>query len=832
MKINLYILVLLLSINSHFVMGQTIEFEKNVYELGDIDLAELNDSVVYYDFKFKNSGDAPLQIKNVLSSCGCLASEWSKESYAPGSTGNIRLSYRPFQRKEKRVTLLAEVYTNSKNFGTHKGVHNLRISANIIGERSTLKPQYTLECGDKKTTLLQNDIYDTILGRIITKMQKGYTQSQDKKVEKLVATIRLGGYWEHIDYKCSFRTNWEPIEHLSNVGQMALAYVTPSSIYCGSSSLFGVINDALNYWNQANPRSNNWWYNQIGGSQTLADVLVLLSRGKNQIGDDLFNDLCYKLKQSNPFKWTGANKLDIAKHHLYRGCLLKNDSIVKKTAQQSFYPIRITRKEGIQEDMSYQQHGEQLYLGGYGIVFSAGISEVAYFLRETPYALKKEQLDIFSRFLREGFLQVFRGGAIDWSVTGRGISREGIVMNQKIIPNPGVVGIIDRMVVVDTVYKDFYLKARERFSTRDKEDYGVEKQNISFWCSDYMIHNRTAFQATVRTASTRCRKTESGNGENLLGAFLSDGAFTIRQRGDEYLDVFSVWEWDKIPGVTSIKQEKTLAAIWGAKGRSQLTAGVSNGVIGGYAYKHDDHGFKATKSWFFLDDMVVALGAGISADTQALHTTLEQSHLRSKVEYKMGKQVKEINMGKVTLANPAYILHNNMAYVPLEGGELQLKASNQKGNWVEINYNERNEAIEMPVFNLIWEHPKGTKKATYSYIQLPACHDIKQINRAKKMISFINNPALQAVYCQKSGCAIALFYKKGKYSIGKSYFSVDKPALLLIEGLQNNQLKIEVVNPMGDSSEIGVEVQHIKDKIFKRVATSDLKSSSFCVENL
>ena len=131
------------------------------------------------------------------------------------------------------------------------------------------------------------------------------------------------------------------------------------------------------------------------------------------------------------------------------------------------------------------------------------------------------------------------------------------------------------------------------------------------------------------------------------------------------------------------------------------------------------------------------------------------------------------------------------------------------------------------MFNLIWEHPKGTKKATYSYIQLPDCHDIKQINRAKKTISFINNPDLQAVYCQKSESAIALFYKKGKYSIGKSHFSVDKPALLLIEGLQNNQLKIEVVNPTGDSSEIRVEVQHKKNKTSKGVATFDLKSSSF-----
>ena len=824
MKMNSYILIIILFMSSHFVMGQTIEFEKVIYELGDIDLTKLKDSVVYYDFKFKNTGDAPLQIKSILSSCGCLASEWSKQSYAPGSMGFIRLSYRPFQRREKKVTLLADVYTNSKG----KAVHNLRMSANLLGDRGPLKVHYTLERENNQLTVPQvGDIYEIILDRVIKKMQSGYAQSNDKKVEQLVATIRIGGYWEHIDYKCYFRTNWEPIKHLSNVKLMALAYVTPKSAYFGSSSLFNVINDALIYWNQVNPRSHNWWFNQIGGSQELADVLVLLSQGNKQLSKDLFNGLCMKLKQSDPFKWTGANKLDIAKHHLYRGCLLKNDSIVKVAAQQSFYPIHITRKEGIQEDMSYQQHGAQLYLGGYGIVFSAGISEVAYLLRNTPYALKKEKLEIFSRFLREGFFQVFRGGAIDWSVTGRGISREGIIISKNLIPNPGVIAIIDRMIIVDTVYKDFYLKARKRFSEIGEESYGVEKQNVSFWRSDYMVHNRPAFQATIRTASTRCRKTESGNGENLLGTFLSDGAFTIRQKGDEYLNVFPVWEWDKIPGVTSVKKEKVVAMTWGAKGHSKLTAGVSNGVVGAYAYMHDDHDFKAVKSWFLLDDMVVALGVGISADNQALHTTLDQSHLRSIVEYKIGRQIEEIGKGKVILVNPEYILHNNMAYVPLEDGELVLKASDQKGNWVEINYNERNEELELPIFNLIWEHPKGTQEASYSYIQLPSCRDEKQIKNAKESITFVNSQDLQAVYCKKTECAMALFYKKGEYRVGKWSISVDKPALLLIEGLKNKQPKIEVVNPMGDSSEIVVEVKYKNDKISKCIPTFDLKSSSF-----
>ena len=113
-------------------------------------------------------------------------------------------------------------------------------------------------------------------------------------------------------------------------------------------------------------------------------------------------------ERSDPRKWTGANKMDIAIHHLIRGCLLKNDSIVRVNADEIFYPVQIVANEGIQEDLSYHQHGPQLYIGGYGTVFVDNIVRMGNILNGTKYAMNPEKLTLFSNFIRNTYFNVFR----------------------------------------------------------------------------------------------------------------------------------------------------------------------------------------------------------------------------------------------------------------------------------------------------------------------------------------------------------------------------------------------------------------------------------------
>lgn len=48
---------------------------------------------VSIEFSFTNTGDEPLLIADVVPSCGCTASDYSKEAIAPGKSSKINITY-------------------------------------------------------------------------------------------------------------------------------------------------------------------------------------------------------------------------------------------------------------------------------------------------------------------------------------------------------------------------------------------------------------------------------------------------------------------------------------------------------------------------------------------------------------------------------------------------------------------------------------------------------------------------------------------------------------------------------------------------------------------
>lgn len=66
-----------------------IEFEETVHDFGNIKEGEK----VEHIFKFKNTGDVPLILTGVQPSCGCTASDYTKDPVAPGAEGTISLTF-------------------------------------------------------------------------------------------------------------------------------------------------------------------------------------------------------------------------------------------------------------------------------------------------------------------------------------------------------------------------------------------------------------------------------------------------------------------------------------------------------------------------------------------------------------------------------------------------------------------------------------------------------------------------------------------------------------------------------------------------------------------
>ncbi len=49
-------------------------------------------------FVFRNTGEAPLLLQTVRTTCGCTAAAWTETPVEPGQTGSVRIDFEGYQR--------------------------------------------------------------------------------------------------------------------------------------------------------------------------------------------------------------------------------------------------------------------------------------------------------------------------------------------------------------------------------------------------------------------------------------------------------------------------------------------------------------------------------------------------------------------------------------------------------------------------------------------------------------------------------------------------------------------------------------------------------------
>ena len=98
-----------------------IKFVEETHDFGNIK----EGTQATYEFKFTNTGNAPLILESVQASCGCTTPEWSKDPIAPGQTGKVIATFNSSGRpgtftKTITVKYNGAVETNT-NYLTIKG---------------------------------------------------------------------------------------------------------------------------------------------------------------------------------------------------------------------------------------------------------------------------------------------------------------------------------------------------------------------------------------------------------------------------------------------------------------------------------------------------------------------------------------------------------------------------------------------------------------------------------------------------------------------------------------------------------------------------------------
>ena len=291
------------------------------------------------------------------------------------------------------------------------------------------------------------------------------------------------------------------------------------------------------------------------------------------------------------------------------------------------------------------------------------------------------------------------------------------------------------------------------------------------------------FYASVRLPAEGVHGSETINGENLLGGYLSHGLTCLVRTGKEYDKIFGCWDWGRLPGVTSPaspESPETAALV-----APHFSGGVSDGKTGLSAVDITPGEcalYSARKAYVFLDDMVVFLGCDIASDSPVeVCTTVNQCRLNGDVTAD-GTVVERSDQLRPISAKT--IWHDGFWYVFFKPHRLMLRNGLQSGRWSNITSapGVPCETVTKPVFLLSVLHGEKPEKESYVYAALPGASDDDVNKKVFERIGIIaNTSAVQAVYDMKTEKAMVVFYQPACVDAGVYRISADKPCMVITD---------------------------------------------------
>lgn len=497
-------------------------------------------------------------------------------------------------------------------------------------------------------------------------------------------TLQANQQWNDVDYKDPAPNVWKAFDHLKRIHEMTVAYTAPWSSLKDDPEIFKAIENGLIYWNRAKPKNNNWWWNEIEAPRTLGVILIMLDQkdNRNRLPESLFTNLVKQMEYKRYKGDTGVNMADYDTHIFYRGLINKDEKEIQSGLDNIFSINKPTVKEGIQFDGSYAQHDIMLHIFGYGTEYLKVETYIGAMVADTKFAMKGEQLKVFTGFITKTLLPQIRGRYTNSTSFGRQISRENFTDLEWLIP------YLESLIIMDKANTQVYKDAILRLKEKRKPGYHIAEFQKHYWNSDFSFYQNKNYQFSLRMSSKYTEQAETNlNGENKLGGYRSIGSYSILQDGTEYFNIYPVWDWKKIPGTTTLDELPIPDTYCLTPGESGFAGGVSNGKIGASVFLQNQFGVKAQKSWFMFDGAVICLGNNITAGKEEkVFTTVEQNFFKDVVLYQSSGNKKEIGAGQfINNKDKQILIHRNTAYVFPQETNLNISTQNQKGRWKDIN---------------------------------------------------------------------------------------------------------------------------------------------------
>jgi len=606
----------------------------------------------------------------------------------------------------------------------------------------------------------------------------------DIDASQILKTINSLGSWPDINYQDKTASAWEPAKHLKRTFELSVQYRDEKSQFFGKTEVRNAIIHALRFWTNNPPIASNGWWNMIGAPNLLGGIYVLME-----------NDLDESLKQRGIAlmklsvkpdyydyygKATGQNALWIASAHMYASCITNDVEGLKRVFKTVAEEVVVSEKEGIQPDYSFYQHGPQNYAFGYGKGFAETAAKYFLLANETAFQFTAEKIAVLSNYMLQGQQWMTRYSYLEYTAMGREISRQAINLEP-------ILAALNWIKAVDPGLSSKYEAFYNRLSGNKQEKPLIG--NRYFWRSDLMVHHRPAYYFSLKATSDRIFSGESGNGENIKGWYQGNGTFYLVRTGNEYHEIFPVWNWRKLPGLlASQKQEPLPQFLWGAgsKGATSFVYGLTDSLYGCFGYDYSKDNVTAKRAWFMFDNEILNLVSNASGDSlfQSINQCLQNGTVWSAAKNNNG--------------NINRFFHDSVGYCINSTDKVVIKSQAQTGSWKDINTSASGDLITKKVFSLGIDLGNKAVGKSFSYAILPSISlaKFKLYNLNDHVEILQNTNAMQAVYQKDIQQVQAVFYTSAKMLLPWKKLSVEmkQPGLVMLKK-EGNKLIIDYCQP-------------------------------------
>ncbi|WP_428950881.1 polysaccharide lyase 8 family protein [Streptomyces sp. cg35] len=643
-------------------------------------------------------------------------------------------------------------------------------------------------------------------------------------------------WWRQLDTSAGRTALWPDLSPAADPGMfgqsyprlrtLATAWATPGTSLTGDGAVLAALVDALRFLNTgrydpARSESGNWWFWEIGAPRALMDTCVLLRA--HLPADDLaayvrtvarFVPDPDRRTNSPSLAETGANRADKAVIVALRG-LLARDATVLALARDGLSDVRdsgknslfryVTSGDGFYADGSFVQHEYVAYTGTYGSILLGSAGQLIALLAGSDWAVTDPAVTVLHEAVDRTFSPVLFDGVMMDAVRGRAISRErardhtdgatavtyilqladgapqsyadrwraaakGWILRNTQTPYAGLVGV-PALARAKAVLDDPAVRPADRLTG-----------HFVLADMDRIVHRRPRWACSLSLSSKRISAYEAGNGENLHGWYTGDG-MTYVYDGDD-LDAFGDGFWPtvdpyRLPGTTVDTRARTDLGT----GSGTSTFRPKNAVAGGAVLDRrygaaameliaDGSTLRAKKTWFFVDDAVVALGADITAsDGRTIETVVENRNLHADGAPRLvvdGHRHPTDLGWSASLPDARWAhLEGTGGYVFPSGGPLHALREERTGTWRALNTGADTGGSSTPVtrrYATVWfDHGPSPVSASYAYVLLPGATAAATAawSRSRPVRVLTADGTVQAVESPRHGLLAAHFWAAG-----------------------------------------------------------------------